>query len=224
MTSAERQYLKSCFEMFDDFREVSETGFKKFSSFSYSHRVQGDKVNSSRIAYGSVENHEAAQEAARPILEERGIALPPGVLDSERSRFGGLGWDIEENQFKVYFRWLGLASLPADLSALMDNIEVSDHRDECLVSYTYVDNSLDESKVYLYPKTERDLPDGVANETWMVTDKRGLVRQYDLFYPSNWGGKLNKTGRDIVKKYRSRKQALDTINYTDENDFTLYFP
>lgn len=224
MTSAERKYLKACFEMFDDFQEVSETGFKKFSSFSYSHRVQGERVNSSRIAYGSVENPEAAQKAAEPVLKQRGIVLPPEVVGSRNARFGGLGWDIEERQFKVYFRWLGLDALPGELAELVKDIELEEHRPECLISYTYVDNQLDESKVYLYPQVERELPEGVANETWMVTSKRGLVHQYDLYYPSNWGGKLNKAGRDIIAKYRTRQQTLDTINYTDENDFTLYFP
>ena len=224
MTSTERRYLKVCFELFDDFQEVSETGFKKFSSFSYSHRVQGEQVNSSRIAYGSVENPEAAQEAAAPVLKERGIVLPSDVVDSENARFGGLGWDIEENQFKVYFRWLGLGALPGELTDLVKDINLEEHRQGCLISYTFLDDTLEESKVYLYPQVERELPEGVANETWMVTSKRGLVHQYDLYYPSNWGARLNKTGRDIVAKYRTRQQTLDTINYTDENDFTLYFP
>lgn len=224
MTVAERRYLKACFELLEEFRETSETGFEKFSSFTYSHRVKGDKVNSSRIAYGSVERPEEALAAALPVIRERGITIPADLASSPKARFGGLGWDIEDDQFKVYYRWLGLGNLPDSLAPLVKDIDLGEHREECLLSFTYVNNALDEKKVYLYPKTERELPAGVANETWMVTSKRGLVHQYDLYYPSNWAAKLNKAGRDIVAKYRSRRQGLDTITYVNEDDFTLYFP
>ena len=224
MSVAERRYLKACFELLDDYSETSETGFKKFSSFTYSHRVKGTEVNSSRIAYGSVQHPEKALQAALPVLEERGIEVFPEIAESENARFGGLGWDIEDNQFKIYYRWLGLRNLPDMLAPLVEEIDLDEHREECLLSFTYVNNELDEKKVYLYPKVERELPDGVANETWMVTSKRGLVHQYDLYYPSNWANKLNKTGRDIIRQYRARGQGLDTINYVNENDFTLYFP
>lgn len=224
LTYAERQYLKRCFELFDDFHEVSETGFEQFSSFSYSHRVTGDRVNSSRLAYGSVENPEAARQAALPVLEEREIELPGEIWEGEASRFGGLGWDLENNLFKVYFRWLALSKLPEAVKSLVEDLDLSKHREECLLSFSYSHNQPVEKKVYLYPKEERELPEGVANVTWMVTDRRGLVSQYDLYYPSNWASRLNRTGRDIVSKYRARGQTLDTINYTDENSFTLYFP
>ncbi len=225
MSKHERDYLKACFEMLDDFREVSETGFDRFSSFSYSHRVKGDKVNSSRLAFGSVEHPDKAYQAAQSVLAERGVVLPQAFAPgSKLARFGGLGWDFEDNQFKVYFRWLELTQLPTDLGALLTGIDLFQHHPEGLVSFTYVDGAEAEKKVYLYPKEGKELPAGVVGEAWMVTDRRGLVHQYDLFYPSNWASKLNKVGREIVKKYRERGQTLDTINYQNEDDFTLYFP
>ena len=224
MTVAERRYLKACFELLEDFRETSESGFEKFSSFTYSHRVKGSEVNSSRIAYGSVEKPTEALAAAQPVLEERGITGLSEISENDKARFGGLGWDIEENQFKVYYRWMGLSELPDILAPLVKDIDLTKHREECLLSFTYLDNALEEKKVYLYPKEESDLPDGVANETWMVTSKRGLVHQYDLYYPSNWASKLNKAGQAIVAKYAGLRQRLDTITYQNEDDFTLYFP
>lgn len=225
MSRAERDYLSACFEMLDDYREVSETGFDRFSSFSYSHRVQGDRVNSSRLAFGSVEHPEKAFEAATPVLDERGIELPDSFAGgSELCRFGGIGWDFEDDQFKLYFRWLDLARLPQELASLVSDIDLSEHHPEGLVSFTYVKGQAAESKVYLYPKEGKELPEGVVGEAWMVTDKRGLVHQYDLYYPSNFTRNLNRVGMEIVDKYLKRGQTLDTINYEDENNFTLYFP
>ncbi len=224
LSSQEKGYIEACFGLLEDFRETSETGFTRFSSFSYSHRVLGDQVNSSRLAYGSVTKPQAAREAAQPVLRERGIRLASFYEEHPAVRFGGLGWDIEQDQFKLYFRVLDLGQLPPDLGEVLGRVKPPPHHPEGLVSFTYTGSRLSEKKVYLYPEEGRELPPDVVGEAWMVTDQRGLVHQYDLCYPSQWASQINRHGQALVAKYLERRQTLDTIVYQDADHFTLYFP
>jgi len=209
----EKDYLERCFELAESFSEVSETGYSHFSYYSYSHRVAGTAVNSSRLAYGSVSRPAEAWEAARPVLHERGLTVPAFFLESPVARFYGLGWDILERQFKVYFRVVRLAELPAELLALAGTLEGK--RAEGLVSYTYTEGVLSESKVYLYP-ADRE------GEAEMVTSERGTVPQYDVGVRADWD--LNAEGQRILKLYQELGEPLDTIAYTDRDHFTVYFP
>lgn len=214
LSPCEKDYLESCFALADGYSEVSETGYSHFSYYSYSHRVAGTAVNSSRLAYGSVTRPAQAWEAAVPVLEERGVVVPEFFLRSDVSRFYGLGWDILERQFKVYFRVVKMAALPSELLGLAGSLE--GQREEGLVSYTYTDGALSESKVYLYPLDR-------VGEARMVTSERGTVLQHDLG-GANVTLDLNEEGVRILKTYRELGEPLDTIAWSDRDHFTVYFP
>ena len=224
LSEAEKAYLEVCFALPQSFQEVSDTGYEHFSYYSYSHRVQGEKVNSSRLAYGSVANPAPALQAALPVLQERCLETDAYFLDTTHSKFYGLGWDILEEQFKVYFRVLNVATLPQQLTHLLQGYELEDHRAEGLVSFTYTRNQLSESKIYLYPKSSLNLPPGAQGQASMLSDQRGLVKQYDLSQPEEWAARLSPAGQKILQLYRELDEDLDTIQYQDEENYTLCFP
>ncbi|MBT9587306.1 hypothetical protein IV102_28445 [bacterium] len=224
LSGAEKDYLETCFALAQGFEEVSESGYSHFSYYSYSHRVDGELVNSSRLAYGSVCHPGPAWQAARPVLAERSLTLPDFFVNNPVSNFYGLGWDLLERQFKVYFRVTQLTQLPAEVATLIGPRRLEDHREEGLVSYTYVDNQLSETKVYLYPRLSVELPEGVRGEAYMMTDRRGTVPQYDVASSASWIDKINPAGQGIVRLYQELDETLDTIAYTDPDHYTLYFP
>lgn len=221
MTKTELDYLDACFHLTKAYVEVSETGFEHFSFFTYSHRVKGTTVNSSRIAYGSVAHPDEAWEPAKPVLKERDIVLPPGWEDN---RFYGLGWDIEKGQFKVYFRTLDWRKVPPDLSPLIEGYSWDEHRGEALISMTYEGNEVVERKVYLYPK-EASEDERIRGKAKMITSRRGEVMQDDLAPEQDIPYELNETGQKIVDLYDEElEEELDTIAFKNSEDFTLYFP
>lgn len=220
MTDLERTYLEACFRLSTGYDEVSETGFEHFSYYTYSHRVKGEQVNSSRIAYGSVERPDEAWVPAKPVLAERNIVLPPGWEDH---RFYGLGWDFEADQFKVYFRTLDWRQAPADVLPLVEGYDIEAHRGEALLSLTLEGNEVTERKVYLYPKESGN--SAVRGQARMITDRRGEIIQDDLAPSQEIPYDLNPTGKRIVEMYRlDLEEELDTIAYKNSEDFTLYFP
>ena len=221
LKAIEKVYLETCFGLAAAFEETSEGGYEHFSYYTYSHRVKGDQANSSRMAYGSVLRPKEALAAARPVLAMRGLTLPDGL--EEGNEFYGLGWDLEEELFKVYFRTLDWRRLPASLSDLVVDYNWNDHRPEALLSFTYRQKELFERKVYLYP-SEAPSQDGVRGQARMITDGRGEVVQDDLAQSGVIPYDLNETGQAILEKYRSIGESLDTIAYNDSQDFTMYFP
>lgn len=221
LTSLEKVYLEACFALTQSLDEVSDGGYAHFSYYTYSHRVKGDQVNSSRFAYGSVSSPDQALEAAWPVLEQRGLTLPPGL--AQDNAFYGLGWDIEDELFKVYFRSRDWRHLPPSLADLVLGYDWGSHLPEALLSLTWHKNELAERKVYLYPKESSAAP-GVRGQARMVTDTRGEVLQDDLGSGEVVPYDLNEVGTKIVEKYREIGETLDTIAYVDRQDFTLYFP
>lgn len=221
LSEAEKAYLEVCFELPDDYEEISETGYQHFSYYTYSHRVDGEKVNSSRLAYGSVIHPQPAMQAALPVLAER--AIEP--ISDPICRFYGLGWDIDAGQFKVYYRCPDMVRLPDSLHDLTAPYDLGNYRSEGLISFTYQgQNQLCERKVYLYPLDGSDLPSGASGQAAMLTDARGNVPQYDVEESASWEHRLNPTGQQILRLYRSLGEELDTIAYQDPDHFTLYFP
>lgn len=217
MIRAELDYLEACFALARDFQEISDSGFDRFSYYTYSHRVDGDAVNSSRLAYGSVQNPGPALVAAGPVLAARGLAIPGFYLENPDSHFYGLGWDFLEEQFKVYFRVTRLGELPETEARLIEGIVLQEHRPEGLVSFTYTRNQLSESKVYVYP-----LAEPVAR---MRTDRRGEVQQVDVQAGgADWLSRLSLPGQRILRLYAERRENLDTIAFEDREHYTLYFP
>lgn len=221
LVAVEKLYLETCFELAQSLNEVSEGGYAHFSYYTYSHRVKGDSVNSSRIAYGSVSHPQQAWESARRVLEKRAVTLPEGL--AEENAFYGLGWDLEEDLFKVYFRTLDWRTLPPALADLVVDYNWNEHRPEALLSLTYTGNNLVERKVYLYPHSSVNV-EGVQGQARMITDTRGEVVQEDLVPNGVIPYDLNEAGKRILRLYRQIGEPLDTIAYKNSEDFTLYFP
>jgi hypothetical protein len=217
----EKDYLEVCFRLPESYKETSEGGYEHFSYYTYSHRVKGSTVNSSRIAYGSVAKPEEAFQAALPVLEHRAIKLAPSLV--EENRFYGLGWDVEKDQFKVYFRSLNWSELHPEFLALAGEHPPETHRPEALLSVTYQGGEISERKLYLYPLDEY-LPEGVQGFARMMTDRRGEVAQEDLDPQHVDQHTFNEVGQSIIEKYKEIGEPLDTVAYQDRENFTLYFP
>ena len=183
--------------------------------------MKDGRVNSSRLAYGSVANPERAWQAAVPVLEKRGLSLPESL--TKNNKFYGLGWDIEEAQFKVYFRTLDWTKLAPDFFDLVGEYDPETHRAEALLSLTFEAQGVSERKIYLYPKDEF-IPEGALGYARMITDKRGEVAQTDIDPQRTDLYELSDVGKQILAKYKEVGEELDTVAYKSEEDFTLYFP
>ena len=218
------RYLKRCFRLPKSYQEVTESGYEHFSFYTYSHRVLGHKVNSSRIAYGSVTYHEEAWMLAKPVLRNRAIKLPDGLV--EGNCFYGLGWDVEAEQFKVYFRSVDWRTLPPAFEDLVEGYDYAEHLTDALLSLTFEGTEIVERKVYLYPKGVDDSPAGISGLARMITDRRGEVRQDNVEPNTEIPYELNALGQKIVALYKEayEQEDLDTIAYKNKDDFTLYFP
>ena len=219
--ATETAYLEACFRLPTAYSEVSEGGYEHFSYFTYSHRVKGTSVNSSRLAYGSVAHPHEALAAALPVLQHRGLTVPESM--TRNNLFYGLGWDIEEDQFKLYFRTLDWAALDDDFRELAGGHSPETHRDEALLSITYRRGQLEERKLYLYPLDEF-VPEGAQGFARMMTDRRGEVEQVDVDPTTAHNLDFNATGEAVLRKYRALGEPLDTVAYSNAEDFTLYFP
>ena len=155
------------------------------------------------------------------MLKHRGIELPDSL--TRRTKFYGLGWDIEKEQFKVYFRALSWPSLDRSFLELAGEQDPGRHREEALLSVTFSGTELVEKKLYLYP-LEHLLPDGVQGFARMFTDRRGEVSQEDLDPKKVGAHEYNETGRKIIEAYEEIGETLDTVAYRNSEEFTLYFP
>ncbi|MEO1482047.1 MAG: hypothetical protein AAFU77_08060 [Myxococcota bacterium] len=212
LMACELDYLGACFALAEDHQETSPRGSTNLSYYSYSHRVRGDSVNSSRLAFGSVARGRFLLPAMRNVLEARGLSTMPFEED-ENCTFGGLGWDIASDHFKVY--WLvhdvqhHLASGGAEFVGRPPAC-----RPEGIESWTYRKNERFERKLYVQPR------DGGA--VLMYTDRRGVVEQQDV--DGARALPINRTGMAILKAYADIGEAVDTVQITHFDDFTLYFP
>ena len=173
------------------------------------------------MAYGSVLHPVKAERAASSVLKYRGLELPQEL--KENNDFYGLGWDIQEDQFKIYYRSSNWQELHPALSELTSQRDSKSHLKEALVSFTFTGNQVSERKVYLYPK-ERPENTSIRGTALMLTSSRGQIEQDDLASSSQLPYKINGLGQRIVELYRSIPEQLDTISYRSHDDFTLYFP
>lgn len=217
-------YLALCFELADAFEERPAGGQENLSYYTYSHRVAGADVNSSRIAYGSMAHAARAAQAAAPVLAAREVAVDGFFFGSPHSTFYGLGWDVLAGHFKVYFHVAPLEALPQERLRALGRVDGGGLRPEGLVSFTYQGGALVEEKVYVYPESPQSLPPGSHHLALMRTSHRGEVAQYDVDDAGAWLDRLNEAGRHIVQAYRGIGEPLDTIAYVDRDHFTLYFP
>jgi hypothetical protein len=172
------------------------------------------------------------------VLAYRGI--PAHAYDDGDFRTGdygpyGLGWDFEEDHFKVYYavrqpRFLeldGALTLYQSTDAPVDRIVG--------LSHTWQKGILLEKKVYLYPTEDkgRGLLSPLAPfETWvdrvamMVSDRRGVEYQIDLSDGDvkDIGRYLNAAGRRVLDAYGGIGGHVDAMTWKTPQRYTLYFP
>lgn len=205
LSPIEQEYISNCIRISwcEIFRYFSNPFYKRLSFFCYSIRVNKNSSNNSRIAYGSVMRPNKAFEFAKSVLKERGIELP-----NLNMQFGGLGWDFEEGLFKVYFRFNDFDKIEKKYRGLSEG----NFMKEGLLSFSYKNNKLLETRVYRYNE----------NDAHLFSDKRHDIQkdiQKDIF-----NGRINEYGKKIIEKYNQQNYLLDTITIKNKDDFTLYFP
>ena len=200
-----------------------------FSNVSYSHKVTGATVNSSRMAVGSFVNPEFIVPSAKKCLENRGIATDK-IADFDKTI--GLGWDVDQGHIKVYIFNKSLDKTSDSEVKSMVNLYDDSSREKrfgCgLSSVTFKGKEVIEKKAYVVsrvPSDEVGFSARIKNKVYMLTTDRGVVPQYDLYPSYDIGQYLNPVGNSIVNKYREEiSTPVDTIAYKNNDDFTLYYP
>ena len=178
LLASERRYLELFFELYGFEQYNFHFGLwygNRMSSFTWSHRSRSTS-SSIRFACGTTSQEEPFAVYAQDVLKERSIVLEQEFeQNNEAFSFYGLGWDLEENNFKLYLMFHGVTNLPETYKSLATNklkdvgidlahAEINHHG---LISLTYYENMekvllkpdtveksesiLHERKVYLYP-------------------------------------------------------------------------
>jgi hypothetical protein len=232
LSSAERRYVRACLDI------NHEPRYRHFSQFTYSHRVKGGRINSSRIAFGSLRSFDKLRPLFDVVLRRRGIRSVPYLdHDFAAGPYGpfGLGWDLEDDLFKVYFALHDCLDLQKDgLLGLYNRFKMPLDKD-LLASHTYCGNKLVEKKIYLYPTQGSGLDllpptlpfaDLVKRVALMVSDARGLEMQLDLLprQYSEVSMYVSPAARRCIEAYRTVGGSIDTITWASTDDVTLYFP
>lgn len=218
LSKTELKYIRNCisiswWESFRLFFVLWDPIIPRLSFFTYSQRVQKNKVNKSRVAYGSTVRPALAYRYALKVLEER--CIQPPLQPDDNLIFYGLGWDIEEGHLKLYYRFLDFDILNDEYKKLERKGSAKYSRSG-LLSWTFdSNNKVLETKLYRYPLDEL--------EAHMFSSIRA-DRQVDCKKDSSWKDKINEIGQKIVAKYGEGNYLLDTITIKDKDHFTLYFP
>lgn len=216
LSFVETNYIKKCiqlsyWELLRPLYCIFDPFIKRLSYFTYSHRIIDGKCNSSRIAYGSVIQSKKAYIYAKKVLHERNIQSE--IIPNSNIAFGGLGWDIQNNHFKIYFRFYDFKKLSDTYKELLP--DMINNYQSGLLSITYnKNNKIIERKIYCYPIFE------------MVATLQSIYRkdiQHDCHNNNKWVDKLDKTGLKILDIYKN-KYKLDTITYKNKENYTMYFP
>ena len=213
LTKIEKEYIFSCINVsfLELFKKIYfiDPFIQKLSYFTFSHNCKNNDINSSRIAYGSTMCHNYVYKYAINVLRERNIKceIEPGY----NYNFGGLGWDIQNDIFKIYFRFINHRDLKDEYKKLVPSTNIEDSG---ILSISYNNGKIVEKKIYTYPKDKW--------YTILKSDKRQDI-QIDTD-DIKWESKLNHIGSSIVEKYKKDKYKLDTITFKDKMNYTLYFP
>lgn len=226
MSHCELDYLYACFDMAEDTFDVSGFSDKLHSAYTYSHRIEGERVNSSRLAYGSFTRPQSLEPYILPILKFRGIPTPTDLVSRDGIFWGGLGWDLMEEKFKIYIRLDQVIFLPRVCLLSFGKISETNLTNKGIFSMVYHHNCLVEKKLYVYPSDgyNESSQSDVNHTTLMYSSTRGLVKQHDITAGWKWSSRLGLEAKRICRKYALIGEQLDTVNYVDPRHCTLYFP
>lgn len=190
-----------------------------FLSFSHEYNIEEDEIKHGRLACGSILNYDMAFTDALEILKERNIIIPEYLV--KKCRFGGLGWDFNTNNFKIYFRFFNKNILKNIKFVKKYSKEINKignkYWNEGIISLTYNKKNIIEEKVYLYPKY-KDFKEN--HNTIMICSKRGIINQTDIHNKNEF--EYEKID-NLINQYKDEKIELDTIS-KHKNKITIYFP
>lgn len=187
-----------------------------YSYATFSHTVSNNTVNSTRLSIGTLYFSKSYFKIANKVIQGRNINIK-SMENDKNLFFNGLGWDLKNKQFKIYYRYNDYNKLKKKFKKLYKNKSKFNYSKKGIISLTYKDNKLFETKLYLYENTN--------NETaYLFTNLRGTVIQHsDLDINTNFYDKINDTGKNIVDKYKKNNYQIDTINITDKDNFIIYY-
>ena len=203
-----------------------------YSNASFSHRIKNNDINSSRFYFGNVQNPEIIRESALNLLKHRGISskIAPSIKDT----LVGIGWDVKADHLKIYTYYNDINNITdSDIKSLRNMAAETSCYKTGLAGYIFKGKDLLEKKIYIacqerVPEKANSVPfkNNVLFTNYMITSKRGIVPQLDLDPSVNKDNiDINKAGKKIAKIYFEKwKSNIDTITYTNKNDYTLYFP
>lgn len=227
LTEVEKTYINQALAI------TEQNGFQInqdifYSGYSFSHRIQGDSIDSNRFAVGGYSQKQKIQEFAAKVLAEKNIQADTWAAND---KIIGLGWDLEQEHFKIYWHYEDLMKLEnPQLQELMTKINRQDYYPFGLVSVTFKKNEPIEHKVYLamtatamnIEKTKFPFADEIIHINHMVTNLRGVVPQLDL-RGEGVAKILPSPAQRIISQYKKLGLSVDTITYEDAQKHTLYF-
>jgi hypothetical protein len=248
LSNPEKTYISEClkYSAFELFRPLCQSFYHRLSFFSYSIKCSNNYINTSRLSYGSVIVPDLIFPSAKAVLNSRNIA-EPAIIDDNIS-FGGLGWDLYENIFKIYYRFNNYDKLPWLIKKMFNSLikqnKLQDNTnktqsimflDQGLISWSYKNNILFEIKLYQYDKNNtlntilysvdpfgKHLRTDVQhNNQELYTDKKNT--EYTEYKIPEYR-QINEKGQYIIDLYEKHNYKLDTIHITDKDNYTLYFP
>jgi hypothetical protein len=205
---------------------------KRLSFISYSHKIKNTSIESGKFAIGSIMLPNLSFVYALDILKERKIILPK-YLFTKKYKFGGLGWDFTKDSFKIYFRCLDSTfiknkdsldiiqkisiSKKSKLSKILKDYRSNKYWKEGLISFIYINNTLYEKKLYLYPKYS------YKHINYMLSDKKGIIIQKDILNKSKIINNKLEIINNIIEEYKKIGFELDTYTY-HKNKLIMSFP
>ncbi len=238
LSPLEKNYIQTCTQMMDQLSYKINDHFS-YSLVTYSQRFSKNKVNSSRLAYGSIQHADRLQTPIRNILKNKGIS----TKDIQgMGQIAGLGWDFEENLLKVYSYYENLNKVQdADLKNLLKKASSIETYPFGLTSVSFKDKNLVEKKVYValkekLPAAVKDYPfrEFIIHTNYMITDKRDMVPQVDLIKSDQLKNYLGSQWNHYQAQYEefykniipttNPSAFIDTLAYQDSDHFTVYVP
>lgn len=226
-SAKERLFAEECMKRNNlEWARVFNDDFS-YSLFSFSHRVSGASLNSSRVSFGA-EEPEPLHALMAEVLKEWGTSAKAVPLFEQTF---GLGWDIIEGIRKTYI-WLDdVYNVPdEELARMIEPVIARDVYPQCLASVSIENGQISEKKVYVAlrdrtPPEVQDWPflDAVSHTNFMVTSERGVVPQVDLKAPLDVSH-FNPIAAQLVECYASIDIQIDTVAYQDRDNYVLYVP